>query len=29
MKCGGVGLGCNEFVFKRVRATADRTGLTG
>jgi 2-polyprenyl-3-methyl-5-hydroxy-6-metoxy-1,4-benzoquinol methylase len=29
MKCGGVGLGCNEFVFKRLHATADRTGLTG
>jgi hypothetical protein len=22
MKCGGVGLGCNEFVFQRTRATA-------
>jgi 2-polyprenyl-3-methyl-5-hydroxy-6-metoxy-1,4-benzoquinol methylase len=29
MKCGGVGLGCNEFVFKRVHATAERTGLIG
>jgi 2-polyprenyl-3-methyl-5-hydroxy-6-metoxy-1,4-benzoquinol methylase len=23
MKCGGVGLGCNEFVFERTRSTSD------